>query len=498
MTHYTSAPEKAQGNINAIREHIAHKERPRKIKDIGIVRLQSLWNGQLSREERGELRVLDGLPPSGMEAARMTPLQAVLWAEEHLFDRRSVVHEHEIWRHALGHARGQPVSLREIQEITSQRGYVRDKKLPHRITTSEVLGREWQIVRLAQDGIRRFRPLCATSAETNPSFDEEQHRAVQHILSSRDFVTLFRGGAGTGKSYVLREVHSALKQDGHVVFVLAQQRQQVNDLERDGFAWVQTVSGFLSTNSMTPGAVVLVDEAGQIGGRQMFDLLRAVMENEGRVILSGDTHQHGAVEATDALRAIEKYSGLDYAELTNIRRQNPDSAETQSERKWLAEYRLAVSEAQQGKLAQSFDRLDRNRVIVDCTLADQQEKLAEHFLGLVKANHSTVIISQSWTEVHKVNERVRERLKAQGLIGTEETTVAALARLDLTDAQKRDARSYSPDTVIVFNRPVSGYKPNDVGRFLAITDKSLLIEANGRIRPVSFRQADRLTARALG
>ena len=45
------------------------------------------------------------------------------------------------------------------------------------------------------------------------------------------------------------------------------------------------------------GAVVLVDEAGQIGGKQMLELLRLVRENEGRVILSGDTHQHGAVEA---------------------------------------------------------------------------------------------------------------------------------------------------------------------------------------------------------
>src|SRR5580700_3870174 len=72
-----------------------------------------------------------------------------------------------------------------------------------------------------------------------------------------------------------------------------------------------------------------------------------------------DTRQHGAVEATDALRAIEKYSGLEYAELTSIRRQNPDEAKTQAERKWLEQYRLAVGEAQAGKLAQSFDRLDK-------------------------------------------------------------------------------------------------------------------------------------------
>jgi hypothetical protein len=57
-------------------------------------------------------------------------------------------------------------------------------------------------------------------------------------------------------------------------------------------------------------AVVIVDEAGQISGRQLFDLIRLVKERRGQLILSGDTRQHGPVEASDALRAIERYSGL--------------------------------------------------------------------------------------------------------------------------------------------------------------------------------------------
>jgi hypothetical protein len=47
--------------------------------------------------------------------------------------------------------------------------------------------------------------------------------------------------------------------------------------------------------------------------------------------------------------------------------------------------------------------------------------------------------------------------------------------------------------VVVFNRPVSGYKPGDSGRLLAVTNKHLLIEANQRIRPVPFKDLDRLT-----
>jgi hypothetical protein len=44
-------PDKANQNIKVIRANIAHKERARKIKDVGIAKLQSIWNKQLSWSE---------------------------------------------------------------------------------------------------------------------------------------------------------------------------------------------------------------------------------------------------------------------------------------------------------------------------------------------------------------------------------------------------------------------------------------------------------------
>jgi ATP-dependent exoDNAse (exonuclease V) alpha subunit len=485
-------PDKAGQNIKVIRANIAHKERARKIKDVGIVKLQSIWNKQLSWREQFQLHRLDK-HCSPEIPHKMTAEQAVGWAEQHLFERRSVVHEHELWRHALEHTRGQSVSLPEIKAATRKREYIRGEQFQGKITTREVLQRELNIVKLAQYQMHKYEPFAANYQPSNRSLDDEQRKAVEHILSSRDFVTLFRGGAGTGKSFTLREIKVGLNRAGHVVQVLAPQRQQVTDLERDGFSGAQTVSALLKQNFLTRGAVVIVDEAGQIGGQQMLELLSLVQTVKGRVILSGDTHQHEAVEASDALRAIEQYSGLGYAELTNIRRQNPGSAKTRAERQWLEQYRLAVNEAQQGKLGASFDRLDKQGAVVACTLADQQQKLTDHFLELFKNQQSTVVVSQSWSEIHKVNEQVRLGLKTQKLIGEVETTVTALERQDLTDAQKRDKRFYQPESVLVFNRPTAGFKSGSAGKLCGITDRHLLIEADHRIRPVLFKELDKIT-----
>ena len=166
--------------------------------------------------------------------------------------------------------------------------------------------------------------------------------------------------------------------------MIAPQRQQALDL-KSSFGETQTVSEFLTKRRMIPGSVVIVDEAGQIGGKQMHELLTFVHQHGGRVILSGDSRQHGAGEASDALRAIEKYSGLEAARLIKIRRQNPKLGETKSERKRIKQYRAAVRKAQTGHYAESFDRLDQLGAIVECqTLDAQREALVAGYVELAK------------------------------------------------------------------------------------------------------------------
>jgi len=312
-------------------------------------------------------------------------------------------------------------------------------------------------------------------------------------LSSQDFVTLFRGGAGTGKSFTLKEVRSGLLHAGHCVHVIAPQRQQVFDLQKDLDCSGATLSEFLTRGEMGHGAVVVVDEAGQIGAKQMLQLFEFVRANDGRLILSGDTRQHGAVEASDAMRAIEKFAGLDAIELETIRRQNPGLAKSNAERKIIEQYKLAVMEARNGQLAASFNRLNKNGAIVQCGLYEQQRFLANKFLELAADGHSTVVVSQTWSELQKVNEQIRAGLKSRGLIGKTEVTVSVLEKLDLTDAQKRDARFYSEKTVVVFNQNAAGVKQGTLGRLVQIEERELYVEAAGKIRRIPFEQLQRLS-----
>ncbi|HVX91039.1 MAG TPA: MobF family relaxase [Candidatus Paceibacterota bacterium] len=490
------APQKRNGNLKDIRENIAHNKRARKIRDIGRAKLNAQWAAQVSSDEK--VAIANATQQNDRQRktfkARDAVNAAITWAEEHLFDRRSVVNEFELWRHTLEHGRGQRFSLRDVQALTRARPYVRNEsEHSQKVTTRKTLEREKAIIRLAQDGRGRFAPLNAGHKIQKGPLDDEQCAAVQRILRSRDYVTLFRGAAGTGKSFTLREVRAGLVAAARPVHVIAPQRQQAMDLQRDFGSETQTVSEFLTKQRMAAGAVVIVDEAGQIGAKQMLQLLRFVRTQKGRLILSGDTRQHGPVEASDALRAIEKYAGLGAAEITTIRRQNPNLARTREERKAIEEYRSAVDEARNGRFRESFDRLNRNRTITQCGLFEQQDLLAHRYLEFAAQRLSVVIVSQTWSEIHKVNERIRDALRQQGVVGAKDVKVRTLERLDLTDAQKRDRRFYSGESVLVLNRDVAGMKRGTQCRLLEIGENCMIVEGAGKIRRIQFGSLDCVT-----
>ena len=484
-------PEKEGQNVNDVREYIAHNERSRKIRAFAPEELRRLWDEQLSAEERGAMAV-----PTGPRNPVDTPMEkdaamAVDWAEEHLFDRRSVVREHELWRYALEIARGGAATLVDIKRETARRNYIREAS--GKLTRRDVLGREWDIVQFAKKGARKHASLASEGDATVNGLAEDQTRALLRILGSRDFVTLFRGGAGTGKSFVLRRVQEALRRAGHTTHILAPQRQQVLDLAKDGLGETQTVADFLATRSLRERAVVVIDEAGQIGARQLLDLLTLVEAHGGRVILSGDTRQHGPVEASDALRAIERYSGLRAAELNEIRRQDPERAHDQSERARIAEYREAVKEASEGALVASFDRLDQLGVVSECAPDVARGALATAYVDLAEKNESAIVVSQTWAEIDEVNERIRSDLRRRKLLADAEQTITSLKPVDLTVAQKQDSRFYPENHVVVFNRRVARCQRGDVGRLRAITPSGAVIDTGHSLHLLKPTQLDAIS-----
>ena len=481
------AREGAPADLNEIRRQVAVSKRQRKMKQSVADRLRPFWGKQMPPNEAKALATL--VPAAPEKSKTSDTVDIVAWTDEHLFSRKSVVYDHELWSAALARGRGENFDLSTLRAVIDQRGYIR-REGDRKLTAHDVLHCELEIVLAAKTGRGSHVPLVP-SPSLSPSLSPEQRHALEHIFGSRGFITLFRGGAGTGKSFTLKEVERGLSAAGHPVVVLAPQRQQVRDLQADGLP-AQTLAQVLVSKALLPHAVVLLDEAGQVGGRELHALVKLVQAQHGRLILSGDTRQQGAVTASDALRAIETYSGLKAAEIRAIRRQDPKLVRTVAEKRFVRGYRAAVKAAAAGEIESSFDRLDHLGWVREHAPDERHAALAAEYCAATGRGENALAVAQTWTEVHRVNDAIRAELKASGRLDGEKT-VTAYQPLNWDEAQKRDARFYGAGHHAVFLKRYGRFAKGDVCEIVSATDSGLVLIKNGRRSTMSYRYADRIT-----
>jgi hypothetical protein len=282
-----------------------------------------------------------------------------------------------------------------------------------------------------------------------------------------------------------------LSETKHPVVGLAPQRQQVQDLQADGLK-ADTLAHFLQQKQLVPGAVVIVDEAGQIGAKQLAQLIRVVRANSGRLILSGDTRQHGAVAASDALRAIEKHSGLKPIVIGKIRRQDPARGINVQERAFIRQYRAAVKLAAGGKIAASFDALDRLGCIREIGDENHREPLTAEYLAALERKEKVLVVAQTREEVRTVNEVIRAKLQEAGKLGAS-TMLTTYQPVDLDEAQKKDARFYEEGHAVGFIRGYGRFARGEICRVVGANERGIVLEKDGVQTTMNYRYADRFT-----
>ena len=172
-------PELAGANLKDLRERLATQKRTRKQKDLSRAELRTLWDAQLSHTERASLRQLTNQSAKITLANKPIALdEAVQWAEDHLFDRNSVVLECQLWQQALERARGGNFTLAELKELTHQRNYVRNPERPNEVTLRDVLLREMEIVETVSRG---FGTLW--SRKSNPVLNRDRSISLHQLVA---------------------------------------------------------------------------------------------------------------------------------------------------------------------------------------------------------------------------------------------------------------------------------------------------------------------------
>ena len=439
--------------------HVVHQSRAKKLKGISTAEVRERQLAQLNPDELQALqKLLASVQRTGQPRIAGLENQTLNLAIAHLFERKSVVPEHELLNVALSQRLGE-VDLPTLKaSVKSSADLVKTER---GFSTPQILATELDLIQTVNAGCDAVAPLHPGYKPAN-WLGEDQRRAIYHVLRTSDRITGLRGLAGSGKTTALRELVVACKEAKIEPLFCAPTAAATDVLRREGFEAKTLQSLLLTKPVLSTRQLVVLDEAGAVGiddMKRLFDLA-----GNARVVLSGDTGQHASVARGDALRILERHSNFKSGQLTAIRRQRK------------AAYRKAVELAAQKRTVEAFAQLARMGAVAEFSGDELHDSAAKSYLKALAENKSALLVAPTWNEIEAVTEKIRTALKTSGRLACEEKEFQVFDSLSWTEAQKRDARQYRPGMAIHFHRREHGFEKNETVRVVAVENDGLKVQ----------------------
>src|SRR4051812_474919 len=319
------------------------------------------------------------------------------------------------------HTDGAEQFTRVLAKVEASAEIVRlgeDDRGRERFTTRAMLATEERMERTAER-LPAARGHCVGASALDGAVRErglgdEQRAAFWHVTGKRD-LALVVGYAGTGKSTMLSAAREAWEGSGYTVRGAALSGIAAEALEGGSGINSRTIASLehgwgQERDQLTKRDVLVIDEAGMVGSRQMERVLSHAAEAGAKVVLVGDPEQLQAIEAGAAFRALSERHGA--AEITEVRRQHH------------AWQREATKELATERTAAALERYERAGMVHAHTTRDEAKAaLVEGWAAARRAEpeRSQVMLAYTRADVRDLNELARTKVRAAGALGADRT-----------------------------------------------------------------------------
>jgi Ti-type conjugative transfer relaxase TraA len=238
----------------------------------------------------------------------------------------------------------------------------------------------------------------------------EQQRATIDITASGDLKSL-AGVAGSGKSTTLRALREIWEKEGYTVKGAALAGIAVDNLQQAAGIKSRTLASYeLAWNGghdpLSKRDILVIDEAGMLGTRQLEHVLRVAERVHAKVLLVGDAEQLQAIEAGAAFRGITSTHGV--SNLTEVRRQKLE---------W---QRTATQDLSAGKTTDALNAYQKHdNIIAVETRDDARKALIARWAHDHKQNPKTSQLVMAYTrdDVKALNHDIRALRQQNGELG---------------------------------------------------------------------------------
>ncbi len=248
------------------------------------------------------------------------------------------------------------------------------------------------------------------AAERGLILSGEQRDAFDHVTGQRDLASVV-GYAGSGKSAMLGVARDAWEREGYTVRGASLSGIAAENLEAGSGITSRTIASLeyqwkQGREVLGERDVLVIDEAGLTGTRQMEQVLSAARDAGAKVVLVGDPEQLQAIEAGAAFRSLTEAHGA--VEITEIRRQRDD---------WQRGATRALATGRTGEAIHAYG--EHGMVHGADTRDDARAELVAgwNHARTSDPSKSRIILTHTNAEVRDLNIAARDKLRDHGELG---------------------------------------------------------------------------------
>lgn len=300
----------------------------------------------------------------------------------------------------------------------------------------------------------------------------EQQVAVEHVLIDKQLSSVV-GFAGSGKTTMVEAAKHGWEAAGYTVKGGALSGIAAQGLGDGAGIESRTLASWEyawkdGRELLTTKDVLVIDEAGMIGSRQMRDVLARAHDAGAKVVLIGDAEQLQPIEAGAAFRAISEQTGT--AVIGEIRRQHED---------WMREASKSFATHKTEEAFAAYQ--SRGHVVHELTADHAKDRLVADWMDSNSAEGSQIILAHRRIDVADLNLKVRDSLVETGQLGAGSTFEVAAG-----------AREFAPGEQVIFqsNDRTLGVKNGMLGRIESTGSDSLGIRLGTMDKPGQLINVD--------
>jgi hypothetical protein len=319
---------------------------------------------------------------------------------------------------------GAQVSVRDLRDVATQ--VVRDEQVVpligdappehRRYSTADLLLTEASALRSAVE--RSDEQIAVVPDDTveramaDTGLSGDQDAAVRRMLTSGAGVEVVVGPAGAGKTAALRVAHAAWQQAGVEVRGAALAAIAARTLQTGTGIPSQSLTrltrairtGDPARGLPAPGGVLIVDEAGMVGTRDLAWLDAATKTAKVKLVLVGDPAQLAEIDAGGLFAGYTR--ALPCTRLSgNLRQREP----------W---ERDALARLRDGDVLSALDAYDgAGRMHLHDDGAAAKTAIVADYLAARGAGGSVVMLASRRADARKLNTLARRALTAEGRLG---------------------------------------------------------------------------------